>query len=248
MQHRSEAIVLRRVAFGDADWIVTFFCREKGRLSGIAKSARNSRKRFAGALEPGAIVDLHYSERGGSPLMRLNEARLAMPMHGLMKSLERIEALSRTLALALAFLQEHESNPAKFDLLRERLLRLCQAEPDAFDAAAFELRWLSLSGYAPVIGACVSCGDGEERTGGWRFSFERGGFICRRCSVGPGGSKQLSDAATRGFASLAGECPPEDASHAHAAHAVLSGYVDHVLGKPLRVLHFEGAAMPLAKV
>jgi DNA repair protein RecO (recombination protein O) len=236
MQQRSEAIILRRVAYGEADWIVTFFSREKGRLSGMAKSARSSRKRFAGALEPGAVVDVGFSERRGSPMVRLDEARLVMPMHGMMKSLARIEAVARTLALALAFLQEHEANPAKFDLLRARLLTLCHAEPDPGDAACFELKWLSLSGYAPVIGACASCGGDGDSPGGWRFSFDRGGFVCAGCSIGPGGSRALSDAAARGLLSLAAESLPDDVSHASAALAVLGGYVDHVLGRPLRIL------------
>lgn len=242
MHERSQAIILRRVAYGEADWIVTFFCREKGRLSGIAKSARISRKRFAGALEPGMIVDLSYAPRRGSPMVVLSEARSTAPMHGILKSLARIEAFSRTLALALAFLQEQESNPAKFDLLRERLMALCRAEPDLFEEACFKLRWLELSGFAPVIGACASCGAYAEPAGSWRFSFERGGLICTRCGVGTGASRRLSEEAARGLCALAARRPPEELSHAAAALNVLGGYVDHVLGKPLRVLRIEGSA------
>ena len=234
MQHRSRAIILRRTAYGDADWIVHFFCRERGRLSGMAKSARSSRKRFAGALEPGSVVDVRFSERRGSQLVRLEEAQVVFPIIGVLRSLERIEEVSNTLRIALAFLQEREANPAKFDLLVERIIRLGESDPDPFEGAAFRLKWLALSGYAPVISVCAACG----RTAGgnsamWRFNFDRGGFVCTSCGLGAPDALRLSDAAMNGLISLAQERAPEDESHSAAAGAVLNGYIDHVLGRPL---------------
>ena len=37
MKQSTPAIVMKRVAYGEADWIVTFYSRDHGRLSGIAK-------------------------------------------------------------------------------------------------------------------------------------------------------------------------------------------------------------------
>ena len=49
--HKTEAIVLRCLDYGESDRIVTFYTRDYGKLRGIAKGARRSRKRFANALE-----------------------------------------------------------------------------------------------------------------------------------------------------------------------------------------------------
>lgn len=234
MQHRLRAIVLRRTAYGEADWIVAFYCRERGRLTGIAKSARVSKRRFAGALEPGAVVDLAFSERRGSELVRLTEAQVVLPMHGVLRSLPRINALARTIQLALAFLREGEANPAKFDLLLDRMMVLSKAEPDPFETAAFELRWLALAGFAPMLGECVSCGEAVGAGGrAWRFSFERGGFVCPRCGLSATAAPVLSDAAMNGLISLSQDKAPDDAMDPAAAQAVLNGYIDHVLGKPM---------------
>jgi DNA repair protein RecO (recombination protein O) len=234
MQHRSRAIILRRTAYGDADWIVHLFCRERGRLSGMAKSARSSRKRFAGALEPGSVVDVRFSERRGSQLVRLEEAQVVFPINGFLRNLERIEEVSNTLRIAAAFLQEREANPAKFDLLVERIMRLGESDPDPFEVAAFRLKWLALSGYAPSLSACAVCGRATSRDRAmWRFDFDRGGFVCTGCGLGASAAMRLSDAAISGLVSLAKERVPEDASHSAAAGAVLNGYIDHVLGRPL---------------
>ena len=76
MKRTGHAIIMRRIAYGDADWIVTFFDRECGRASGIARSARSSVKRFGGALEPGTLSEIAYTVRHGSELARLDEARV----------------------------------------------------------------------------------------------------------------------------------------------------------------------------
>ena len=234
MQHRSRAIILRRTAYGDADWIVHFFCRERGRLSGMAKSARSSRRRFAGALEPASVVDVRFSERRGSQLVRLEEAQVVFPINGVLRNLERIEEVSNTLRIALAFLQEREANPAKFDLLVDRIIRLGESDPDPFEGAAFRLKWLALSGYAPVLSVCAACGKSTSRDSAmWRLDFDRGGFVCTSCGLGAPTALRLSDAAMNGLISLAQERAPEDASHSAAAGAVLNGYIDHVLGRPL---------------
>src|SRR4030042_422128 len=46
----TNAIVIRSLNYGESDKIITFFTREFGKLKGIAKGARRSRKRFQKAL------------------------------------------------------------------------------------------------------------------------------------------------------------------------------------------------------
>ncbi len=45
------AILIRRIDYGDNDLIITFFTRDFGKTSAIAKSAKKSVKRFRGVLE-----------------------------------------------------------------------------------------------------------------------------------------------------------------------------------------------------
>jgi len=234
MQQRARAIILRRTAYGEADWIVHLFTRERGRLAGIARSARSSRRRFAGALEPGSVVDVSYSEKRGAALARLEEAQVVVPVNGILRSLGRIEEVANTLRIAAAFLQEGEANPAKFDLLAKRMMSLGESDPDPFESASFRLKWLALSGYAPVLAACTVCGRETSRgRAKWRFDFDRGGFVCTGCGLGATAQARLSDAAIAGLTSLAREMAPKDPSHSVAAGAVLNGYIDHVLGRPL---------------
>ena len=71
----SDALVLRLVDYRESDRIVTLFTQELGVLGAIARGARSSRRRFAGALEPYAIVRVELTQTR-SELWTLEAARM----------------------------------------------------------------------------------------------------------------------------------------------------------------------------
>ena len=64
---KTKAIVLRSIDYGESDRILTFLTDDFGKLKGIAKGARRSRRRFANALEPFSLSTLHFSRRHLAP-------------------------------------------------------------------------------------------------------------------------------------------------------------------------------------
>ena len=58
--YRSDALVLRRRNLGEADRIVTFLSRERGKMRAVARSARRVKSKFAGAMEPLTHVHLEF--------------------------------------------------------------------------------------------------------------------------------------------------------------------------------------------
>src|SRR6201991_392988 len=69
---QSEAIVLRTYPLREADLLVTLFTRADGKIKGVARSAKKSKRRFGGALEPLTLVRAYYDEREGQELSRLD--------------------------------------------------------------------------------------------------------------------------------------------------------------------------------
>ena len=72
MLHTTEALILRTYAIGESDRIVVFLTRDRGKRRGVAKNARQSRRRFGGALEPMTYGRVGYVEREGRDLVFLN--------------------------------------------------------------------------------------------------------------------------------------------------------------------------------
>jgi DNA repair protein RecO (recombination protein O) len=72
--YTAEALVLRTYKLGEADRIVVFLTRDRGKKRGVAPNARKSRKRFGAALEPLTEVRVSYFEKEGRDLVGLNYA------------------------------------------------------------------------------------------------------------------------------------------------------------------------------
>ena len=72
--YTADALVLRTYKLGEADRIVVFLTRDRGKKRGVAKGARRTRSRFTGALEPLTEVQVAYFEKQGRELVGLNYA------------------------------------------------------------------------------------------------------------------------------------------------------------------------------
>lgn len=59
----ADALVLRTYSLGESDRIVVFLTRDRGKKRGVARNARQSRRRFGGALEPMTHGRVTYRER-----------------------------------------------------------------------------------------------------------------------------------------------------------------------------------------
>src|SRR5258708_8085962 len=77
----SEAIVLRSYPLREADLLVTLFTRVEGKVRGVARSAKKSKRRVGGALEPLTHRRGFYEDRGRQELPRLDSfAGLESPL------------------------------------------------------------------------------------------------------------------------------------------------------------------------
>ena len=72
--YTADALVLRTYKLGEADRIVVFLTRDRGKKRGVAKGARRARSKFMGALEPLTEVRVAYFEKEQRELVGLNYA------------------------------------------------------------------------------------------------------------------------------------------------------------------------------
>src|SRR3954452_2792714 len=70
--YTSDALILRTYKLGEADRIVVFLTRDRGKKRGVAKGARRARARFTGGLEPMTRAGGGYSDREQRALVRIN--------------------------------------------------------------------------------------------------------------------------------------------------------------------------------
>jgi DNA repair protein RecO len=75
-RHTADALILRTYKLGESDRIVVFLTRDRGKKRGVAKNARQSRRRFGGALEPMTCGQVQYMERERRDLVFLEHVEV----------------------------------------------------------------------------------------------------------------------------------------------------------------------------
>ena len=179
----TDALLLRKVPYGEADAVVTFFTEARGVVSAIARAARKSVKRF-GALEPLHLLRVTLEEKPGAELSLLVEAQLARPRLGLLASLDQIEIASTSLQWVRRASPPRVAEPGLW-LDVNLLLDSLDAAPDPAESraqlAAMGLRLLQGAGWGLQLGWCVRCGRECAPEATACIDAAQGGLVCRAC-------------------------------------------------------------------
>jgi DNA repair protein RecO (recombination protein O) len=183
--YTTNAIVIHSHHYGESDKIVTFFTKDFGKMRGIAKGARRSKKRFQNALEIFSHLRLIFFDREGMGLVRAENCDILHHFPRIREDLKRILYGNYYLELVNEMAVEREANAEAFDLLLSFLSTLDTVEPQEEALRTFEIRMLSLFGYQPNMRRCGLCrrewGDFKEISSVF-FSPEKGALICKQCS------------------------------------------------------------------
>jgi len=153
----SEAIVLRTYPLREADLLVTLFTRVEGKVHGVARSAKKSKRRFGGALEPLTYVRAFYDVRERRELARLDSCEVLESPLASEVSYPRAVALGHIAELLDELLPDHEANDAIFRLTLSVLSVL--DGPEIWMPVTYFDLWLTrLVGFLPELTECVVCG------------------------------------------------------------------------------------------
>jgi DNA repair protein RecO (recombination protein O) len=185
------AVVVRTRAFGESDKIVTFLTRDLGKIAGIAKGARRSKRRFVNVLEPFTHVEVTLRLRQGSDLAFVNACVLRDAPISLARDLMKFAYASYVLELTDRMVREREAGPETYELVRDAIALLENGEAEAGVLRAFELHLLRLTGYEPELDRCRGCGTGVTSGTTMYVHPARGGILCIRCR-GEGRAYQAS--------------------------------------------------------
>jgi len=153
----SEAIVLRTYPFREADLLVTLFTRAEGKVTGVARAAKKSKKRFGGALEPLTYVRLYYEDRERRELTRLDACEVLESPLSAQVTYARAIALAHVAELLDELLPDREPSDAVFRLALSVLAQL-RGSDVWLPLTYFELWMTRLMGYLPALSECMACG------------------------------------------------------------------------------------------
>ena len=155
--YRTEAIVLRRKDFGEADRVLTVFTPERGKVRLVAKGIRKPRSRKAGHLELFTCSRLLLAK--GRDLDMVTQAETLLAYRPLREDLLRGAYAAYAVELLDRFTPDEQENAELYRLLRSMLGWLCAEHDLALVARYYELQLLGLAGFQPDLRQCVAGGE-----------------------------------------------------------------------------------------
>jgi DNA repair protein RecO (recombination protein O) len=177
----TEAVILHSTDFQEKDRLVTFYGDERGKMRGVAKGAKRSRRRFGANLDLLAHVTVRGFERPNAPLVRIDGADMIDYYRGARADLMGFARACYLAEWVSGCTAERHPLPGLLGLLLRVLELLDRGKGGEGLLRIFETRVLDLAGYGPKLDRCVVC-DGDLKGPKVRFMVERGGVICGQCA------------------------------------------------------------------
>ena len=180
--YTTEAVVLRRLQYGETDNILTLYSRDRGRFSAIAKGARKAISRLSGATE--MLTFTRFGLATGKSLEIVTQVEVQESFSHLRQDLNRLAHGIYLADLVDHSVEDHAPNLLLFDLLLSGLSQLQILSPPELAARWFEVQLLADLGYAPNLITCAICqvslpGD-FARDEVFALSASLGGALCPR--------------------------------------------------------------------
>jgi len=184
----TRALVLREVKYKEASKMLTLLSDTEGKLSVSARGALRKNCKYAAAAQSFAYSE--FTLFGSRGRWTVTEGTIMEQFMGLREDLSRLALASYIAELLETVSDEDAPNAEALSLGLNSLYALSRGlYPPEHIKAVFELRLMCLSGYAPVLDCCTSCGKQPEHP---RFSLGGGNLHCAGCPSGaPGVSMPL---------------------------------------------------------
>lgn len=240
---KTEALVIRLADFSESSRVVTFFTRDHGRISALAKGGKRLKGPFDAALDLLSVCGIVFLRKSSSGLDLLTEAKLLSRFRPHGRELDRFYGGYYVAELLAGLTAEHDPHPQLYRESIQTLDRLQEADPKV-TILRFELAVLREIGQLPAFDLCVGCGRGAESTTAWAFSVSQGGLICPNCAKESNARVRISAGTVAVLRRLA-----EDSEKAtqrlaispkqlQEARQVVTAAVSHALGHPPKTLRY----------
>ncbi|MFN9719473.1 MAG: DNA repair protein RecO [Planctomycetota bacterium] len=183
---KTDALVIRQVDFSESSRVVTFFSRDFGRFSALAKGAKRLRGPFDAALDLLSECRVVFIKKSHGTLNLLTEARLSKRFQpqatGALGALSGLYAGYYVAELLAGLTEDFDPAPSVYELTQGTLENLSDPDESA-DALVirFEVVLLQQIGLFPNLSECSVCGSSVSSDSKFAHWVCQGGILCANC-------------------------------------------------------------------
>jgi DNA repair protein RecO (recombination protein O) len=171
--------------YGNSSKIVSFYTRNFGKVSGIARGARRMKSRFGGGLEPFIESEFIFYYKSERSLQTITDSDICESFSSVRNDLYK--SVYAYAACELIDGLTAEPSETIYDLFSSYLHMLGAPENKSVEILfwSFQLKLFTALGYQPEFDVCMACGE-PLPPAATRFYLEQGGVVCPQCRLDEG--------------------------------------------------------------
>ncbi len=234
------AICIRAIDYSETSQVVTFFARQTGKISAIAKGSKRPKSAFDGPIEILSHGKIVFADSGKEKLATLTEFEPAYDGPGFAGPRSDFSVLNCCFFAAELLnnlTHDYDPHPELYDSFLHFLENAAQHETRHHMQVAlilFQLGLLKEIGLQPILSSCVNCKTKYEIRDTryeYYFSSSANGFICRDCESSFPDKIRLSKNAAICLTSLK-QIPEAAEDTLREVEKVLVHHFTELLGRP----------------
>ena len=245
MLNKDQALCIRTVDFSETSQIATFFTKDSGKISVIAKGSRRRKSPFDGPLEIFSFGHIVFTEHHAGSLGTLTDFEQKPAFMHLVANLCSLNSALFAAELINLLTEEYDPDPELFCSLVQFLDDVQQAKDKGKTLSLlilFQLNILTHIGLGLVLDQCANCKMDIKNSVGVYFSDDANGFVCRDCEQNFYNKTPLSANVVDCLMDLE-KLAAADEQTLQAIEKILVMHFTHTLGKPPKMAkHFWGRA------
>lgn len=232
---KDEAICIRTVDYSETSQVVTFFTRQTGKITLMAKGSKRAKSAFGGPIEMFSCGKIVFSDTGRDKMGTLTEfEQIAQTpdSSAVASDIGTLNCCLFAVELVNLLTTDFDPHPGLFDALVAFLTEVSRNKKKSLAALViFQLTLLREIGLSPVFEYCVNCKNHfDTHTHMAYFSNNAKGLICRDCQGAFPDSIQVAKKTVNYLAHIDFILTADEPAIAEI-ESVLIGYFTDILGR-----------------
>jgi len=178
---KTEAVVLKKLDYGDTSSITSLYTQELGRISAIIKGGRSPKSKMGTVVDPLNHIQIVLYKKDSREVQLLSGAEIISHFPKLKEDLNALKYSYAVIELVQKLIPDNEPNKRLFDGI-VRILSLFNSSDEKPEIifSRFFLFFITEVGYEIQLDKCSVCGSDNLERKELGFNFDRG-LLCETC-------------------------------------------------------------------
>ncbi|MBA2124479.1 DNA repair protein RecO [bacterium Unc6] len=174
---KATGIVIKYYPFKETSRIATILTKESGKIRAVAKGYHRKKSNFGSTLEPLTCINFVFYENPKKDYFLISQADIIKRYENIRNNYEKL--ICGSIILDMTDKALHLGQGGFYDITNNTILSLEKYNNLFGICVGYQIKLLSLCGFAPKLKNCIRCGKTTEVKAG--FSPAGGGTVCENC-------------------------------------------------------------------